>query len=222
MADLVEGIINGSGLDAALEHDEAAEERKANLAELIQAAREMPVDTTLSTFIEHFSLTESGGEQANADTAVLLSTIHGMKGAEAGLVFVIGCDEGMLPLARAVDEGSLEEERRLAYVAVTRAKRQLVLTYPRFRARSDGGEGRPSQFFERAVLHKALVFVPFRPTGGEYGGQRSFGTGQRFGPPSQRLTPHQPARPAPASLARFARPGSFAARRAQQAEDGDD
>lgn len=218
MAALVEGLISGSGLDAALEHDEAAATRRDNLAELVAAANEMPDDTTLSTFIEHFSLTESGEEQADTASAVLLSTIHGMKGAEATCVFVIGCDEGMLPLDRAVEEGSLEEERRLAYVAVTRAKRQLTLTFPRYRVRSAGGEGRASQFFEGAIRAKHLTLIPFRPTGNPYGVP---GSPSSFGPASSRRTP---PRAAPTGFDRYApaRPGSFAARRAQQLEDGDD
>jgi DNA helicase-2/ATP-dependent DNA helicase PcrA len=65
---------------------------------------------------------------------VTLMTLHNAKGLEFGIVFVIGCEDGVFPHARAMDEGNLEEERRLAYVAITRAMRDLYLTYARRRS----------------------------------------------------------------------------------------
>ncbi len=74
-------------------------------------------------------------------------TLHNAKGLEYPIVFMIGCEEGVFPHSRALDEGGLEEERRLCYVGITRAQRDLYLTYARtrtvFGARSYGA---PSRF----------------------------------------------------------------------------
>ena len=74
-------------------------------------------------------------------------TLHNAKGLEYPIVFMIGCEEGVFPHSRALDEGGLEEERRLCYVGITRAERDLYLTYARtrnvFGARSFGA---PSRF----------------------------------------------------------------------------
>ena len=76
-----------------------------------------------------------------------LMTLHNAKGLEYPIVFMIGCEEGVFPHSRALDEGGLEEERRLCYVGITRAERDLYLTYARtrtvFGARSFGA---PSRF----------------------------------------------------------------------------
>jgi DNA helicase-2/ATP-dependent DNA helicase PcrA len=78
---------------------------------------------------------------------VTLMTLHNAKGLEFPIVFMIGCEEGVFPHSRALDEGGLEEERRLCYVGITRAERDLYLTYARtrsvFGARS---YGIPSRF----------------------------------------------------------------------------
>src|SRR5581483_9850103 len=65
---------------------------------------------------------------------VTLMTLHNAKGLEYPIVFITGCEDGVFPHSRALDEGGLEEERRLFYVGVTRAMRQLYLTYARRRA----------------------------------------------------------------------------------------
>jgi DNA helicase II / ATP-dependent DNA helicase PcrA len=64
---------------------------------------------------------------------VTLMTLHNAKGLEFPIVFMIGCEDGVFPHSRAIDEGALEEERRLAYVGITRAMRDLYITYARRR-----------------------------------------------------------------------------------------
>jgi DNA helicase-2/ATP-dependent DNA helicase PcrA len=88
--------------------------------------------------------------------ALKLTTVHQAKGLEYGVVFVIGLGEGMFPLRRAVDSGDLEEERRLFYVAVTRAKDELYLCHPRVSARGGPGTGMmipASRFLEEVPEH---------------------------------------------------------------------
>ena len=90
-------------------------------------------------------------------------TLHNAKGLEYPIVFVIGCEEGVFPHSRAIDEGGLEEERRLAYVGITRAQRDLYVTYARtravFGARSYGAR---SRFVDEIPL--ALTDRPARPS----------------------------------------------------------
>ena len=71
---------------------------------------------------------------ARDEGLVTLMTLHNAKGLEYPIVFIAGCEDGVFPHSRAIDEGALEEERRLFYVGVTRAMRQLYLTYARRRA----------------------------------------------------------------------------------------
>ena len=75
--------------------------------------------------------------------------MHQAKGLEYGVVFIIGLADGMFPLRRAIEDGDVEEERRLFYVAVTRAKDELYLLYPRFAGKGGApGSCLPSQFLD--------------------------------------------------------------------------
>nr|WP_136251310.1 DNA helicase II [Ningiella ruwaisensis] len=132
-------IIKGSGLYAMYqaEKGEKAQARVENLQELVTACKqfEMPDDTEeemtpLAAFLAHASL-EAGEAQADANQdAVQMMTIHTAKGLEFPLVVLAGVEEGMFPSNMSNDEpGRLEEERRLAYVGMTRAMQQLVITY---------------------------------------------------------------------------------------------
>ena len=136
--------------------------RKENLEELVtacrqfRAARTFPVDprgeadeeaSDLDDFLDHAAL-EAGEYQASGGTAVQMMTLHSAKGLEFPLVFLTGMEEGLFPHRRSAEEpGRMEEERRLAYVGVTRAMRQLYLTYAQIR-RFFGSESvnRPSRF----------------------------------------------------------------------------
>lgn len=131
-------VIRGSGLYAMYqaEKGEKAQSRIENLQELVTACKqfEIPEDveemTPLAAFLAHASL-EAGEAQADANQdAVQMMTIHSAKGLEFPLVVLAGVEEGMFPSNMSNDEpGRLEEERRLAYVGMTRAMQQLVITY---------------------------------------------------------------------------------------------
>ncbi len=118
------------------EKGEKAEARVENIEELITAARGFDFDRSemgdmdiLTAFLTHAAL-EAGEAQASQwDDCVQLMTLHSAKGLEFPLVFMVGMEEGLFPSQRSLDEeGKLEEERRLCYVGITRAREQLVLS----------------------------------------------------------------------------------------------
>jgi DNA helicase-2/ATP-dependent DNA helicase PcrA len=107
-------------------------------------------------------------------------TLHNAKGLEYPIVFMIGCEEGVFPHSRALDEGGLEEERRLCYVGITRAERDLYLTYARtrnvFGARSFGAPSRfiseiPAELTDREQQQpRGLAGIRARATSWSRGG----------------------------------------------------
>ncbi len=129
-AELTRILLDESGYTAMLQAEKTAEAsgRLENLSEL---ARAMEDYETLGAFLEHVSLVMDN--DAAEDTAkVTIMTIHAAKGLEFGHVFLPGWEEGVFPSQRALDEGgvtALEEERRLAYVAITRARRRCVILH---------------------------------------------------------------------------------------------
>jgi DNA helicase-2/ATP-dependent DNA helicase PcrA len=121
-------VLDESGYTAMLQADRSAESagRLENLAELTRAMEEYE---TLGAFLEHVSLVMENDETAD-QAKVTIMTIHAAKGLEFGTIFLAGWEEGVFPSQRALDEGgqaSLEEERRLAYVAITRARRKCFI-----------------------------------------------------------------------------------------------
>ncbi|ORU92583.1 MAG: DNA helicase II [Cycloclasticus sp. symbiont of Poecilosclerida sp. N] len=135
----VEQVISRSGLIVhhKKEKGEKGEARVENLEELINAARqfsyEAEVDENLSeldSFLAHAALEAGDAQGDKFEDCVQLMTLHSAKGLEFPLVFLTGMEEGLFPGQRSVDDVSkLEEERRLAYVGITRAMEQLYLTY---------------------------------------------------------------------------------------------
>jgi DNA helicase-2/ATP-dependent DNA helicase PcrA len=113
-----------------------AQGRIENLEELVRVAREYDAtaeEPSLEEFLQQVALLSDADSLRDDEGLVTLMTLHNAKGLEFGIVFVIGCEDGVFPHARAMDEGNLEEERRLAYVAITRAMRDLYMTYARRR-----------------------------------------------------------------------------------------
>jgi len=129
-ADLLRLVLDESGYNEMLSNDRSAESagRAENLSELARAMEEYE---TLGDFLEHVSLVMDN-DRGDAEETVTIMTIHGSKGLEFDNVFCVGWEEGVFPSQRAIDEGglaSLEEERRLAYVAITRARRQCFILH---------------------------------------------------------------------------------------------
>ena len=128
-------IIDGSGLREALRREGTAEaeSRLENLDELVVAAEEFaarPEGGDLAGFLDSVSLISDVDELQEARPAATLMTLHSAKGLEFPAVFLTGLEEGVFPHGRALDdEEGIEEERRLAYVGLTRAKERLFLSY---------------------------------------------------------------------------------------------
>jgi DNA helicase-2/ATP-dependent DNA helicase PcrA len=114
-----------------------AQGRIENLEEFVQVAREYdataPEGGSLEEFLQQISLLADADNLRDDEGLVTLMTLHNAKGLEFPIVFIIGMEDGVFPHSRALDEGSLEEERRLAYVGITRAMTDLTLTSARRR-----------------------------------------------------------------------------------------
>ena len=129
-AELVRTLLDESGYTDALQADKNAESagRLENLAELARALEEYEM---LGDFLEHVSLVMDNDAADDAEKITIM-TIHAAKGLEFDYLFLVGWEEGVFPSQRAMDEGglaALEEERRLAYVAITRARRQCTILH---------------------------------------------------------------------------------------------
>ena len=90
-------------------------------------------DASLDGFLQQIALLSDADGLRDEEGLATLMTLHTAKGLEFPIVFIIGCEEGVFPHSRALDEGGLEEERRLCYVGITRAQRDLYLCYARTR-----------------------------------------------------------------------------------------
>ena len=128
--DLTRQILDESGYTGMWQAEKSAEAagRLENLNELVRAMEEYE---SLGAFLEHVSLVMDN-ENAAEEAKITIMTIHAAKGLEFDTVFLAGWEEGLFPSQRALDEGglsSLEEERRLAYVAITRARRRAVILH---------------------------------------------------------------------------------------------
>ena len=136
---VLEHLLEATGLAALYEESEEREDvaRRENLAELVSSAREFErrsgEEATLADYLDSVSLA-TDADAAAGGRGVTLSTLHAAKGLEFPAVFVVGLEEGYLPHGQSgEDEDELEEERRLLYVGMTRAKNELTLTLARRR-----------------------------------------------------------------------------------------
>jgi DNA helicase II / ATP-dependent DNA helicase PcrA len=157
VSDVVKAAILDTGYSSALksENNDEAEARLENLQELVNAAVDYDAQEGegLRDFIDHAALV-SDVDQYKRDAPVTLMTMHAAKGLEFPLVFIVGLEDGLFPHSRsATDPAELEEERRLCYVAITRAERFLYLTHA-MKRRVYGEEmaSEPSQFLNEMPL----------------------------------------------------------------------
>jgi DNA helicase-2/ATP-dependent DNA helicase PcrA len=157
VSDVVRAAILDTGYEASLrgEKTDEAEGRLENLQELVNAAVDYDEQGLegLREFIDHSALV-SDQDQYKRDAPVTLMTVHSAKGLEFPLVFIVGLEDGLFPHSRsATDPAELEEERRLAYVAMTRAERFLYVTHA-MKRRVYGEElaSEPSQFLNEMPI----------------------------------------------------------------------
>ncbi|MDR3493888.1 MAG: UvrD-helicase domain-containing protein [Ancalomicrobiaceae bacterium] len=174
MTELAGLILDESGYTDMWQQDRSADApgRLENLKELI---RSMEPYETLPAFLEHVSLVMDVDSQNEVD-AVNLMTLHSAKGLEFDTVFLPGWEEGLFPHQRALDEGGkagLEEERRLAYVGITRAKKRAVIWFAsNRRIHGTWSSSIPSRFLDE--LPDAHVAIAEAKSGG-YGGRGGYG-----------------------------------------------
>ncbi len=219
----METVITGSGLRehyqkgtlsgsrASLGGGEQAESRLENLDELVSAARsfELPQAPSqddeetidpVSAFLAHAALEAGEGQAVAGEDSVQLMTLHAAKGLEFPVVFIVGLENGLFPSMRAVEEGNLEEERRLCYVGITRARQQLYLSYAEVR-RIHGVEqiGMASQFLKEIPPDCLMEMRPragiLRPS--SFGGVRDapprYGSGSAYVSPTRRMAAAAPS-----------------------------
>ncbi len=177
VAELLEAVLSESGYLDALRAERTieAEGRIENLEELVSVAGEFDANrevegesevSPLEEFLAQISLYTDQDSLREDESLCTLMTLHNAKGLEYQAVFMIGCEEGVFPHTRSLEEGNLEEERRLCYVGVTRAKQLLFMTYARHRSLHGGrGYNLPSRFLSE--IPDALVerYSSASPTG---------------------------------------------------------
>ena len=201
VATLLETVLNESGYLEALaaERTVEAEGRAENLEALVAGAAEFDVEreregeseiSPLEEYLQQISLySEQDGLQDENRELVTLMTLHNAKGLEYDTVFVVGCEDGAFPHMRALEEGGEEEERRLCYVGITRARKRLYMTWARERQLFGRSERNlPSRFIDE---------LPVELTERHSTAARSLGTS--WGTPTTgAVTPVQPLDPGPA------------------------
>jgi DNA helicase-2/ATP-dependent DNA helicase PcrA len=185
VAELIKELLQETGYREALEAERTieAQGRIENLEELVNVAAEYDAaegeTRSLEEFLQQVSLRSDADERTEDEGLVTLMTLHNAKGLEFGIVFMIGCEEGVFPHSRALDEGGLEEERRLCYVGITRAERDLYLCYARtrnvFGSRTWGIPSRfigeiPAQLTDREEQRPSFAGVRARATSWSGGG----------------------------------------------------
>jgi DNA helicase II / ATP-dependent DNA helicase PcrA len=153
--------------DLREDNSEESNERIENLMELVSAAREYELrepDASLGGFVDRLSLlSEADEESGNREAKVWMMTMHAAKGLEFPMVIIAGLEDGLFPHSRSEEEEDIEEERRLCYVGMTRARQQLVLTgAARRRVFGEYQSCEPSRFLDEipAELIDRLAATP--------------------------------------------------------------
>lgn len=162
IVNLINEVLDKSGYIKMLETSYSVEDRSRidNINEFISSAAEYEEenpDDTIFDYLENLSLLSELDKTEDKDNSVSLMTMHAAKGLEFPIVFVVGLDEGLFPGKRSIDEGNVEEERRLFYVGITRAREKLFLTSSK--SRRNYGKPvfyKPSRFVDE-IIDKVII-----------------------------------------------------------------
>jgi DNA helicase II / ATP-dependent DNA helicase PcrA len=185
--DVLQAALDDSGYLAELEAEDTVEahSRIENLGELVGSAREF---TVMDEFLEQVALVADTDELPEGETEdqVVLLTLHSAKGLEFPVVFLVGCEEGIFPHSRALTEpAEMEEERRLAYVGITRAMRRLYLSHAWSRQLFGSTQyNPPSRFFDE--IPEQLIESTGNVTGRSSYGRQSYRRRHDGDPPPYR------------------------------------
>ena len=163
--DLIVGIYKDSGYESMLKEsaDAYAESRIENISELVSSAKQFSsMNDNLIDFISEMSLTSDADDETE-DDSVVLSTVHAAKGLEYRVVFIMGLEENLFPSIRDAESSEdernkMEEERRLAYVAITRAKEKLFMSYANRRMQFGSIKNNKRSRFLDEVPNKLMHF----------------------------------------------------------------
>jgi DNA helicase-2/ATP-dependent DNA helicase PcrA len=200
VAMLLEAVLNESGYLEALaaERTVEAEGRAENLEALVAGAAEFDLEreregeseiAPLEEYLQQISLYSDQDSLREEQELVTLMTLHNAKGLEYDTVFIVGCEDGAFPHMRALEEGGEEEERRLCYVGITRARKRLYMTWARERQLFGRSERNlPSRFIDE---------LPVELTERHSTAAQSLGTAWGT-PAASAVAPAQPVDPGPA------------------------
>ena len=154
---LIDDVITKTGYrDYVLDGSPQADDREANLSALLSDARAF---ASMPDFLEEVALMSSA-DQATGAHSVTLMTLHAAKGLEFPVVYMVGLEDGLFPSARALEEGpaALEEERRLCYVGMTRARQELYMSYAQSRLQfGSRSYNSPSRFLDDMGMSLSMV-----------------------------------------------------------------
>ena len=149
VAQVLQELLEETGYKEALEAERTieAQGRLENLEELVRVTQEYDANNAegnVGEFLQQIALLADADTIRDDEGLVTLMTLHNAKGLEFPIVFIIGMEDGTFPHSRSIEEGNIDEERRLAYVGLTRAMRDLTLTYARRRGAFGGSMGGPT------------------------------------------------------------------------------
>jgi DNA helicase-2/ATP-dependent DNA helicase PcrA len=216
ISEFVEFILNDLGMIAEYKAKDNDEDRARieNLKEFVSVAAEfekdamenVDIENTFTAFLENIALSTDMDKSDNEENSVTMMTIHNSKGLEFPVVFVVGMEDGIFPSSRSVEEGSIDEERRLCYVAITRARKKLYLTHASSRMQyGKTNMNFPSRFLReipREYLEESTLYGTAQTQSRNYGygGEFSFGrtgskdsfTGQSFSIPKKSAAENKP------------------------------
>ncbi|WP_409273261.1 DNA helicase PcrA [Neobacillus sp. SCS-31] len=212
VTEIVEDLLDKSGYMEMLRAEKSieAQSRMENLEELLSVTKsfeETSEDKTLVAFLTDLALVadiDSMDDEPEKNEKVTLMTLHSAKGLEFPVVFLIGLEEGVFPHSRSLmDEGEMEEERRLAYVGITRAEQYLFLTNAQWRTLFGRTNMNPPSRFIKEIpadlietvepAEKKFTSSPFEPSGNRFGAS---GMNRQFGAPQQPAVRKPVTRPA--------------------------